>query len=127
MRTRPTLAAAALLAVVAVIGSAASPGRAQPSKGDITSAEARAISKEAYIYGFPLVDNYRVQYAYFVNRDDPECKGAWNQIHNTARVYTPDDKAIQSPNADTPYSMLGADLRAAQGPQPGGYSGSSAR
>src|SRR5262249_2826959 len=30
----------------------------------------------------------------------------------TARVYTPDDKAVQSPNSDTPYSMVGADLRA---------------
>jgi hypothetical protein len=28
---------------------------------DITPAEARAIVKEAYIYGFPLVDNYRIQ------------------------------------------------------------------
>jgi hypothetical protein len=27
------------------------------------------------------------------------------------RVFTPDDKAIQTPNSDTPYSQLGADLR----------------
>ena len=30
-------------------------------------AEARAIAKEAYIYGFPLVDSYRIQYGYFVD------------------------------------------------------------
>lgn len=72
---------------------------------------ARAIAKEAYIYGFPLVDNYRVQYAYFVDKDNPEYKGDWNQVHNTARTYTPTDTAIQTPNADTPYSALGADLR----------------
>jgi hypothetical protein len=29
-----------------------------------------------------------------------------------ARVFTPADTAVQSPNSDTPYSMLGADLRA---------------
>ena len=29
-----------------------------------------------------------------------------------ARVYTPDDEAIRTPNSDTPYSFLGADLRA---------------
>jgi hypothetical protein len=29
-----------------------------------------------------------------------------------ARVYTPDDTAIQTPNSDTPYSYVGADLRA---------------
>jgi hypothetical protein len=72
---------------------------------------ARAIAKEAFIYGFPLVDNYRVQHAYFVDQDNPEYKGDWNQVHHTARTYTPADTAIQTPNADTPYSALGADLR----------------
>ena len=79
---------------------------------DIKPAEARAIAKEAYIYGFPLVDNYRVQYAYFVDTQHPEFKGGWNQIRNIARVFTPEDKAIQSPNSDTPYSLMGLDLRA---------------
>jgi hypothetical protein len=73
--------------------------------------EARALAKEAYIYGFPIVDNYRIQYSYFVDRRDPEFKAPWNTIFNNARVYTPEDKAIQSPNSDTPYSQLGADLR----------------
>jgi hypothetical protein len=77
----------------------------------VTSAQARAIAKEAYVYGFPMVDDYRVMYSYFVDKDDPEYKGGWNEIHNTARVYTPEDKAIQTPNSDTPYSALGADLR----------------
>jgi hypothetical protein len=83
-----------------------------PSPAVVTPDQARAIAKEAYIYGFPMVDNYRVQYAYFVNKQDPEYKGGWNEIHNTARVYTPEDTAIQTPNSDTPYSAVGADLRA---------------
>jgi hypothetical protein len=74
--------------------------------------EARAIAKEAYIYGFPLVDTYRIQFSYFVDRGDPEYKAPWNTLVNNARVYTPDDKAIQTPNSDTPYSYVGADLRA---------------
>lgn len=74
--------------------------------------EARAIAKDAYIYGFPLVDSYRIQYSYFVDQNNPEFKAAWNQIFNNARVYTPEDKAIQTPNSDTPYSYIGADLRA---------------
>ncbi len=73
--------------------------------------QAREIPKEAYIYGFPMVDSYRVQYAYFVDEQDPEHKGGWNQIQSMARVYTPDDTAIQTPNSDTPYSTVGADLR----------------
>lgn len=85
---------------------------APPTAAAVTPDEARAIAKEAYVYGFPIVDNYRVQYSYFVDKEDPEYKGGWNEIHNTARVYTPEDKAIQTPNSDTPYSSVGADLRA---------------
>jgi hypothetical protein len=58
------------------------------------------------------VDSYRIQHAYFVDRSSPEFKAPWNRISNTARVFTPDDKAIQTPNSDTPYSSIGADLRA---------------
>ena len=78
----------------------------------VTPSKAREIAKEAYIYGFPMVDNYRIQYAYFVDRDNPEFKVPWNQIDNIPRVYTPADTAIQTPNSDTPYSMVGMDLRA---------------
>jgi hypothetical protein len=85
---------------------------ASASAEQLSPDEARAIAKEATIYGFPLVDSYRIQYSYFVDRSDPEYKGPWNTVTSNARVSTPDDKAIQSPNADTPYSFLGADLRA---------------
>jgi hypothetical protein len=68
-------------------------------------AEARAIAKEGYVYGFPLVDNYRIQYAYFVDGNNREYKGKWNEIHNTARVYTSDDRVIQTPNSDTPFRL----------------------
>ena len=79
---------------------------------DISPAEARAIVKEAYIYGFPLVDNYRIQYGYFVDTKNPEFKAPWNQLKNIPRVYTPANTAIQTPNSDTPYSFVGMDLRA---------------
>ena len=69
---------------------------------DVTAAEARAIAKEAYVYGFPMVDNYRIQYAYFQDSKNPEYKGPWNTLVNIPRVYTPADTAIQTPNSDTP-------------------------
>lgn len=111
---------AALAALVLLVGCStdsssqqADTSTSSPSEtaAALTPAEARAIAKDAYVYGFPLVDNYRVQYSYFVDKEDPEYKGGWNQIHNTARLYTPEDKAIQTPNSDTPYSFVGADLR----------------
>ncbi len=78
----------------------------------LTAEEARAISKDAYIYGYPLVDSYRIQYAYFVDKNDKSYKAPWNQIKNIPEVYTPADTAIQTPNSDTPYSFVGLDLRA---------------
>src|SRR6266404_5001188 len=98
----------AITSVALVFGLALTSTRA----ADITPAEARTIAKEAYIYGFPLVDNYRIQYGYFVDTKNPEFKTTWNKIHNVPRVYTPADTAIQTPNSDTPYSFVGMDLRA---------------
>lgn len=81
------------------------------SAAELTPDEARVIAKEAYIYGFPLVDNYRIQHAYFVDANNPEYKAPYNQLVNIPRVFTPDDKAVQTPNSDTPYSWVGLDLR----------------
>jgi len=78
---------------------------------NITPEEARAIAKEAYIYANPLADSYRILYGAFVDITDPEYKAPFNQIKNFARVYTPDDKSVQTPNSDTPYGWLGMDLR----------------
>jgi len=85
---------------------------ATPATQAVVPADARAIAKDAYVYGFPMVDSYRIQYSYLVDANDPEYKGGWNQVHSIARVFTPEDKAIQTPNSDTPYSFVGYDLRA---------------
>jgi hypothetical protein len=47
---------------------------------NLTPAEARTIAKEAYIYGFPMVDNLRVQYAYFTDKRDPDYKAPYNVV-----------------------------------------------
>ena len=71
----------------------------------------KAIAKEAYIYAYPMSDAYRIEYAYFIDTTNPEYKAPLNQIRNISHVYTPKDKAVQTPNSDTPYSMAGLDLR----------------
>jgi hypothetical protein len=101
------LTASFLGSLIIVLGMPLST-KAQP----VAPAEARSIARDATIYGFPLVDNYRVLYSYFVDRSSPDFKAPWNTINNIARVFTPADKTIQTPNSDTPYSQLGADLRA---------------
>ena len=80
--------------------------------GSVTPEEAKAIAKEAYIYGFPMVMNYKTIYNYVVDTENPEYKGPFNQLSCAARLFTPEDRAIVTPNADTPYCMFWIDLRA---------------
>lgn len=44
------------------------------SRGEaaVTVAEVREIAREAYVYGFPLVDNYRVLYEMALDQEEPE-------------------------------------------------------
>jgi len=104
-----TIASRWIAVVLALIVLGAAPGRAQ---GALAPGETRQIAEEAFVYGFPMVMNYAVFYQYFVDKASPEYKAPIGQLYNTARVYTPADKAVVTPNSDTPYSFVGMDLRA---------------
>ena len=97
MRTSTTL-----LATVAIVLAGITPCRAQT----------RAIAEEAFIYAYPMVKNYGTIYAFAIDQESPQYKGPFNQIYNTARVFTPRDTTVVTPNSDTPYSFVTGDLRA---------------
>lgn len=78
----------------------------------LTASEAKIIAKEAYIYGLPMVLNYKTMYSYVIDKNSPEYKGDFNHLGCEARVFTPEDKAIVTPNSDTPYCMVWGDMRA---------------
>ncbi len=77
----------------------------------VTPEEAKAIAKEAYVYGLPMVVNYKTMYMYALNEKSPEYKGPFNQLNCDARLFTPEDKAVVTPNSDTPYCMFWVDIR----------------
>lgn len=102
----------ALVAVAALALTAAACGGSKDTKdAGVSPEQIREIAKQAYIYGFPMVDNYRIQYAYFQDKQNPQYMAPWNTLHSNAKVFTPADTTIQTPNSDTPYSFFGADLR----------------
>ena len=74
--------------------------------------DTKQIAEEAYIYGFPMIMNYGTMYEYSIDRSSSQYKAPFNRIYNTARVYTPEDTVVITPNSDTPYSFAGMDLRA---------------
>ena len=85
---------------------------ALPAGATVSPKEARAIAKQAYVYGVPMVDQWRGMYAFSIDTANPQYKGPFNTILNIARVFTPDDTAFVTPNADTPYTFIALDLRA---------------
>ena len=64
--------------------------------------EAREIAKEAYVYGFPLVENYRSMYSRFAN--------GFNTIQRQPHIYNADDD-VKMPTTDSLTSYAVVDLR----------------
>ena len=83
----------------------------QGAAATVSGAEVRVTARDAYVYGLPMVDTYRVMYAYSVDKGNPQYKGPFNSVLNIARVFTPEDTAFVTPNSDTPYTFAGLDLR----------------
>jgi hypothetical protein len=102
---RSTLVALAFAAFTA-------PASPQQAIGDVTAEEAEATAREAYVYGFPMVMGYKALYSYVIDTSNPDYKGPFNQVACEARLFTPADRAVVTPNADTPYCMFWLDLRA---------------
>ena len=116
----PCVALIGLLAATAMVGcSKKQDAVSQAEKKDVAAGvpapsleETKAIAEEAYIYGFPMIAGYKALYQFNVDKSSSQYKGPFNEIVNYAKTFTPKDTAIVTPNADTPYSMVQADLRA---------------
>ncbi|RIW15067.1 DUF1254 domain-containing protein [Algoriphagus lacus] len=78
---------------------------------ELNPSEAREIAKKAFIYGFPLVMNYKALYANAIDKNSGDYKGDFNEKSCEARLFSPEDKAIVTPNSDTPYCMFWSDIR----------------
>jgi hypothetical protein len=119
MSTTPSrflsLAVILIAATTLVGGCGKNDAISQAAKMDATRpgiAETKAIAEEGFIYGLPIVMNYAVMYQYAVDRNSGQFQAPFNHLFNEARVFTPKDTAIVTPNSDTPYSFLWLDLRA---------------
>lgn len=55
-----SLAAVMFIVIGIIVAGCISTNQGNPTPDTLTPAEVRAIAKEASIYGFPMVDNYRI-------------------------------------------------------------------
>ena len=79
--------------------------------GTPTPEQAKAIAREAFIYGFPFVEMYKSLYKQAIDKGSSEFRAPFNQIGHARGVATPDDAMFVTPNSDTPYSYAWLDLR----------------
>jgi hypothetical protein len=85
---------------------------AEEKKLALSTEDIRALAKEAYIYGYPLVDNYRFLYGKSIDKADPMFRVPMNEFFHEADVIKAGQKTVQTPNTETPYSRASLDLRA---------------
>jgi hypothetical protein len=76
----------------------------------ISPDSARAIAKEAWIYGYPMFYNYKSIYLYALDKNYPDNAGGFNRFKHYAKMFTDKDTSIVTPNDDTPYSWGMLDL-----------------
>src|SRR5882672_2931078 len=112
MLTKRDLLRSAALAAITVTTTKAVPASAQTKAEWPGIIEAKNIAEEGFIFGLPIVMNYAVMYEDSVDKNSGQYKAPFNHIKNEARVFTPKDTSIVTPNSDTPYSFLWLDLRA---------------
>ena len=80
------------------------------TKSSITPQETREIAKEAYIFSYPLVMNYRTMYLQAIDQTSKSYSGGFGKWRHYDPA-TPDNKDVVTPNVDTPYSWAWVDLR----------------
>lgn len=111
MLTKRRLLHAAATAAIPVTTAKWGVARAQTPASRPGFFKAKDIAEEGFIYGLPIVMNDGVMYEFRVDHNSGQYKAPFNTIANSASVFTYKDTAIPTPNSDTPYSLLWADLR----------------
>ena len=71
---------AALLATIGLsVGCSAAVAQTAPVQTTpVQPKEAETIARNAYVYGFPMVMNYKTMWNYIVDEGNPEYKGPFN-------------------------------------------------
>jgi hypothetical protein len=86
---------------------------AQAQSAAITAAseEAQGIARDAFIYAYPMLFNYKTLYQQTQDKESRAYIGGFAKFHNDSRPYGPENKEIVTPDNDTPYSWAWLDLR----------------
>ncbi len=73
--------------------------------------EVRAIAREAMIFAYAMLYNYKTMYAHTQDYLSTAYTGGFNRFRHYAHAYTPANTDIPTPNIDTSYSWAWLDVR----------------
>lgn len=100
--TRLTLSLLVLLSILPAFAGAQ----------ELTPDDAQVIARETYIYGYPIVTNYKRMYAAAIDAEAGQYEGDFNTLVHRGHPIGPGENFVVTPNIDTLYSFLWLDLRA---------------
>ena len=83
-----------------------------PQSASITPEEVQAITEEAYVFSFPILDSYKMLFAMALYPESGAYEAPLNVLKNKSELLGPDYTLIVRPNNDTLYSIAWLDLRA---------------
>lgn len=113
MRVRVFIIASSLLLVLSACAKSVGPSPETAQGAPLVSPkEAKAIAQEAYVYAYPMLENYRTMYVQAVAKGTPGYTAPFNQLSHKTELLGPDFKDVVRPNNDTLYSFAWLDLRA---------------
>ncbi|MDH3624008.1 MAG: DUF1254 domain-containing protein [Myxococcales bacterium] len=113
MRVRVLIIASSLVLVLLACTKDVGPPTETAQAGSLVSPkEAKAIAQEAYIYAYPMLENYRTMYAQALDKQAPGFTAPFNEFSHRSELLGPDFKDIVRPNNDTLYSLAWLNLRA---------------
>ncbi len=102
----------ATISLIAVVLAITLSSALYAQKAEVSPKEAKAIAEEAYIYAYPMLDNYKMLFVQAVWEKSPAYEAPFNKIKNKAVLLGPEITVIVRPNNDTFYSIVWLDLRA---------------
>ena len=84
----------------------------EPAAQAPSADQARATAEQAYVFAYPMLENYRTILALLRAKGTSFYIGAFNTFAHDTRLLGPEVKQIVRPNNDTLYSKAVLDLRA---------------
>ena len=70
------------------------------------TSEAEIIAEDAYIFLYPVVENYKTMWFQAVNKGGPKYIGLFNKFYHARKLANANTTTIVTPNDDTLYSLV---------------------